>query len=184
MNCKKCFAPLALGAKFCTLCGTKFPQEAHDTNCTKCGAPVDPNARLCTSCGNPLSAEALPDQGNLAAAEVFEHAPDDEETAQEAPRPGQNRVLKLFVVSGLLLVALMAGAIWLWSKKQEAYQAEVAHAAKEAREQAVKEEAAKDQQVKEQQVKEQQVKSTAEVPKKRIRANGRSRPPRKAKRHS
>jgi ribosomal protein L40E len=48
--CPKCQASLAVGAKFCTSCGTPV---ASKTICAGCGAELQPRAKFCGECGKP-----------------------------------------------------------------------------------------------------------------------------------
>jgi len=51
VECPKCHAKVAKGAKFCPECGTKMPTTKF---CPECGAKVAEGAKFCPECGTKL----------------------------------------------------------------------------------------------------------------------------------
>lgn len=49
--CAQCGTPIAVGAKFCRVCGTSLASV-----CLSCGAPIAADARFCRQCGTPVAA--------------------------------------------------------------------------------------------------------------------------------
>jgi membrane protease subunit (stomatin/prohibitin family) len=49
--CAACGHQNPEGAKFCSNCGQKLPENAGKRFCSQCGEPVDPGAKFCTNCG-------------------------------------------------------------------------------------------------------------------------------------
>jgi uncharacterized membrane protein YvbJ len=48
VTCPSCGTSNAVGAKFCSECGTRFA-----TSCPACGAVNLPGAKFCSECGTP-----------------------------------------------------------------------------------------------------------------------------------
>lgn len=53
MKCVQCGSELKPGAKFCTSCGAKQPEQGAD-HCPSCGAALQPGAKFCKNCGSPV----------------------------------------------------------------------------------------------------------------------------------
>lgn len=62
-RCPACQAPLAVGAMFCSACGTRAEPPAAEPAkpvCTHCRHPLEPDTRFCSACGTPVTAPAAP----------------------------------------------------------------------------------------------------------------------------
>lgn len=52
VDCPKCGTEIEVGAKFCSECGTPFPQTKE---CPKCHAQLKPTAKFCSECGHSFA---------------------------------------------------------------------------------------------------------------------------------
>ncbi|WP_164931966.1 zinc ribbon domain-containing protein [Janthinobacterium sp. 17J80-10] len=133
-----CGAENADNAKFCIACGEKL--TAAENPCLSCGAPNKPGAKFCGKCGTGMSAtiaatdvpapEPVPQpatesmfspapvvQTVMASTARVTPAPEKTlETISDAPRSGKSGVM---VLGGAVLVAVLAGAGWWFSGKNE-----------------------------------------------------------------
>lgn len=63
VRCPQCATELAMGSRFCTNCGYKFPEEApaapqtphiRPSFCSNCGTATTPGSVFCASCGSKI----------------------------------------------------------------------------------------------------------------------------------
>lgn len=119
MKCSSCHAENDDGAKFCRACGQPLgppPAPGPTVLCSYCHAPNKPGARFCISCGQllpvPFAAAASP-----MTAEPFAMAYPAAGTAQPAAGP---RRTGLALIIGILLLALIAAAVYWMAERQAA----------------------------------------------------------------
>jgi class 3 adenylate cyclase/tetratricopeptide (TPR) repeat protein len=62
MKCSNCQSENPQGARFCTNCGTQFPQK-----CSNCATTLKEAARFCHNCGHPVSADTSSSQPTPAS---------------------------------------------------------------------------------------------------------------------
>ena len=91
-NCINCNNPLPDEAVFCTVCGTRQPENR--AACPQCGAPLAPGAAFCTVCGTALNtapAQPAPVQNTPSqqAQPVYPQAPPPVQASAPAPQPVQ-----------------------------------------------------------------------------------------------
>ena len=91
-NCINCNNPLPDEAVFCTVCGTRQPE--NQAACPQCGAPLMPGAAFCTVCGTALNtapAQPAPVQNTppQQAQPVYPQASPVQQVSQPAPAAAQ-----------------------------------------------------------------------------------------------
>lgn len=98
MKCVQCGSELKPGAKFCTACGAKQP-ENEEKICPNCGAALQAGARFCKNCGGPV-----------------ETSQPEAQPAQTAPQSPEKKNSKgkaaVIAVVAVVLVAGIAAAVW------------------------------------------------------------------------
>ncbi|MEA5097748.1 MAG: zinc ribbon domain-containing protein [Burkholderiaceae bacterium] len=143
MNCPKCKAENADGAKFCSQCGQSLavPDPVPPppiTNCPACQAPKAGDAKFCGACGYRFEAEeasaAAPDgrvEPVIDAPATSEEPPAADAGSAVEPKKNSNLIIIVAVVVVAIVGAVGCG--WfLWSKPKAAPEAPAAASASSA----------------------------------------------------
>lgn len=87
VSCQVCGAPNALGAAFCTACGSRI-EIAEVSACEHCQAPIPPGAGFCTRCGTPTVGGATPGAQPVPGAHGASYGAPSTEPASAPASPG------------------------------------------------------------------------------------------------